>query len=424
MNLFEQAINYLDTLPVFSPAAIADKTQVMALDQLNILLERLDHPENKLKFVHVGGTNGKGSTCAFLRQILTHAGYKTGSFTSPELYRITERIRINGEEISKEDFGRLMQIVIHKVEEMKEEGLKSPSPFEIVLAMGFLYYLEQNCDIVILEVGLGGIDDATNVIPSPLLAILTTISLDHTEILGNCLEEIAQKKAGIIKKDSSVLLYPQTESVSAVIQDHCKKVNANLIFAQLPSKFDFLSLEKQCFSFRGEKYEIGLLGNYQSNNAAMAIQAASILNQKGFSISQSAIKEGLKQAKWPARFELIKKDPIIFLDGGHNPEGSRALVDSFKALYPNKKITFIVGILCDKDYLSMLNILAEIANEFYTIPVPSPRALLASKLADEINNGIGKATAFDSLESALNHLSKNEIYCICGSLYLNKGIKF
>ena len=301
---YHEFMDYLAKMPAFSPQNVEKGKDPFTLDNIILLLSRLGNPQERLKYIHIAGTNGKGSTSAFLNQILIESGYKVGIFTSPFLERFTEQIRINNEEISEEALAAVATKVCEITDSMLENGDSLPSEFEMICSIAFLYFMQESCDIVILETGLGGRLDATNVISTPELALITSISLDHTQVLGDTLEKIALEKAGIIKSGCDVLLYPQYEEVENVFDFVCKECNATLHRAFLPNcatsydltgqTFDLCSSAKKC---ELKNLHISLLGHYQINNAAMAVHAALLLRQKGYSITEENIRLGLANAQ-------------------------------------------------------------------------------------------------------------------------------
>ncbi len=381
------------------------------------LCRMLGNPQKKLKFIHVAGTNGKGSTCAMLSRILHAQGYRIGLFVSPYVDRFNERIQLNDEPISDEDLAALVSEVAPIVDSMQIPVTE----FEIVAAIAFLYYARQNCDYVVLEVGLGGELDATNVIDTPLLAIITAIDYDHMHILGNTIGEIAQAKAGIIKDNGTVLFYGEHQDALPVIQDACERHHAKLNICDrstiVPESYD---LHGQSFSYRNYCHlKLGLLGQYQMNNAATVIDAVELLRQTGVAISDEAIREGLMQTKWPARFELLRETPPFFVDGGHNPHGVRGTVETYRRLFGNEKATVVMGMMRDKDVGKSISLLLPIAKTFYTAAPDNPRSMPAEELAQEIRALGGKAEAFDSVREAILSAKQSEgIVLAVGSLYM------
>jgi dihydrofolate synthase/folylpolyglutamate synthase len=420
----KEAIRYFADFPAFSPKEIAGGRQKMDLESLRILLLRLGNPQDQLKFVHIGGTNGKGSVSAFLHQILLESHLVCGVFNSPAIDHFTEQMRVGTEEISLEELGKITEKIKKISDEMETEGIRRPSQFESVLAVAFYWFLQRKCELVILEVGLGGRDDATNVIQESELTILTSISRDHTELLGDTLPQIAAVKAGIIKPGGSVLLYPQREGVRKVIAQACERTGAKLFEAKMPKLIcKDITKEKYRIKFDldGEKYRISLLGIYQANNAAMAVQAAKLLQSKGWKIEEDAIRRGLEETKWPGRFEWMSDHPVVLADGSHNEDGVRALAESLNWWFPGHKITFVAGVLADKNYPMMMRQLIPMAEAFYTVMPPNPRALSAEKLAEFLRaeGSIKRIQPCASVSEAIRNArdTKPEILCVLGSLY-------
>ncbi len=405
----------------------------LGLERIEALLEALGNPQNELRFVHIAGTNGKGSTGACLQTVLQKAGYKTGFYTSPHLARFSERMRINGEEISDEDLARITWRVKAAVEGLDE----APTCFEIITAIGLCYFAEQACDIVVLEVGLGGRIDATNIIPAPELAVVVGIDLDHTHILGNSIEGIAHEKAGIIKPGCSVVMGQQKPEVAAIVAEHAHRAAAPL-YAFDADKLQVSHMAQEDALYTEFTYEgfptvrIHLLGEYQPLNASCALLSVAALRDKGWEISDEALLAGLSEARWPGRFELIGTDPAVILDGGHNPQGARSLSESLKAVFPGKRVVFVMGVLEDKDYAVMLEELVPLASHVVCITPPhSDRALSADKLARAVrwtmqdmvgcSRCVRAHTAEDmasALDLACGLKEDGELIVVCGSLYL------
>lgn len=394
----------------------------LGLQNVRTLMQYLGNPQDRLKIVHVGGTNGKGSTVSFLSHILMRSGYKTGIYTSPYIERFTERIRIGDEEIGEDDLGRLTESVRDATEEMLRDGYGQPTEFEIVCAIAFLYFTEQECDICVVEVGLGGRLDATNVIPCPLLAVITTISYDHMEYLGNTLGQIAFEKAGIIKRGGDVLLYPQEKEAGEVFLQVSREREACLHHAAMPERILSADLSGTVFLLNGREYRIRMLGLNQTKNASMAVHAAVLLQKKGYSISEDDIREGLWDTTWPGRFELRRKDPCVILDGAHNLEGMQVLAENLRLYFGDKKIRLIIGILKDKEYGKMLDVILPKADCAYAVCPPSDRALPAGELAGEIRKRSAIPTVIEpdpakAYDEAVGKSSREDVVVACGSLY-------
>lgn len=400
-----------------------------------IMLEKLGNPQKDFRVIHVAGTNGKGSVSAFLRSILECAGLKTGLFTSPHLVRFTERIQAGGKEISKEDAARLGQILLSM-----DFGV-CPTMFDYTLAMAMLYFKEQKCDVVILETGLGGKYDSTNACGVPDVAVITKIGFDHMHILGNTLKEIAAEKAGIIKHGSAVVLQSQEKEVMDVLLAAAQKEQIQELKITEWEKIKILPSVngRQCFSYdKIEHLSMKMLGIHQYENAAAAILAAEMFLYKYFKekLSSSekkngiireslwqtvllAVRNGIESAQWKGRMELVCENPFFLMDGAHNSCGTAALKNSLKQLYPNEKFHFIMGVMADKDYETMLEQLLPLAIDFKTVTVEADRALDAQKLADCIQKKGVSAVCCKNIEEALPDFSvdSTEKTIAFGSLY-------
>ena len=388
--------------------------QQPGLDRIRRLLGRLGNPQEKLKFVHIAGSNGKGSTAAMLSSVLTAAGLKTGLYTSPHLWRFHERFQVDGVPISGEDLAEITAQVLEAAEDETE--------FELMTAIGMVYFLKAECDIVVLETGLGGRLDSTNVIPAPEAAVITHIGLEHTELLGDTVEKIAAEKAGIIKPGCSAVLYGQSLEAEAAVERACGVVNVPLS-RTAPAEPVSSGLEGQCFTYRGRgPYSISLLGEYQVHNAAVVLETVDALRRRGWEISEKAVQSGLSQARWPGRLELARRSPDVILDGGHNPQCMEALARALGELYPGKKLIFLIGVLADKDWSTMLGELLPLAKEFYTITPDSPRAMPAQELAEYLEargvRAVPCGTVRDGLDRALAAAGPKDVVCACGSLYM------
>ena len=381
------------------------------------LFARLGNPQAGQNFIHVAGTNGKGSTCAMLAEILKCAGYKVGLFISPHLERYTERIQINGEEISQKDWDRLEKQVNEAA-----VGLETVE-FDRITALGFLKFKEEACDVVVLEVGLGGRLDATNIIENPILCAIASIGLDHTELLGNTIPEIALEKAGIIKEGSNVVIQHQKEEALKVFKDKASEMQANLTITD-PSQetVHSISLDGQVISYKSHKgLKLSLLGSYQYKNVALVLDCIDEL-RKTLKIPEDAIKDGLANVVWPGRFEILRKSPLVILDGAHNPNGAEELAECIKAYIPKKKVHFVMGVLKDKDYEAMLDIMAPLAKRFTVVTPPSTRALSAKSLKTliETKYHVPAETAqsvTEGIKNATEHQDFKEQVVIFGSLY-------
>ena len=384
------------------------------------LLERLGDPQKRLKFVHITGTNGKGSTAAMVSSMLTRAGLRTGLYTSPHLWTFHERFQVDGVPISDGLLGELGELVINAGEGMADP----PTECELMTALGMEFFLRAGCDIVVLEVGLGGRLDSTNVIPAPEAAVITNIGLEHTQELGGTCALIAHEMAGIIKPGSSAVLYRQSREVEEVVEEACKAAGCPLTITALDT-LEVLEAGRdgQTFRYRGKgPFHISLLGRHQLYNAAVALDTVWAMAARGWKIDDQAVTLGLQEAVWPARMELARRDPDVLLDGGHNPQCMSALHAALEELYPDRKIIFLTGVLGDKDYQGMVGEMLPLAKCFVTITPDSPRALSAGELADYLETRGARAipcqTTAQGLERALALAGPEDVVCACGSLYM------
>jgi len=394
----------------------------LGLHNIAALLDLMGNPQDKLRYVHVAGTNGKGSTAAFISSILAASGYRTGIYTSPYIQRFTERIKINDTEISEDDLARITGFVKGKVDIMLEHGENHPTEFEIVTAIAFQYYYEQRCEVVVLEVGLGGRFDSTNIIKTPDLAVITTISYDHTDRLGNTLSEIAFEKAGIIKPGGEVISYMQEKEVSDVIGNVCGEMDASLHYV------DFTGIELKKFGMEGQRFnydnydglEISLLGEYQLKNAAVALKAAELLMTKGYTITSESIRKGLRNARWPGRLEVLSTNPVFLIDGAHNIEGANVLRKALDMYFPGRRMTFILGVLKDKDYKSMIKAVIPDCHRVIAVTPDNERALPAVELAEAIKpyckNVYVSGTIEEAVGTCIKTAAQDEVICAFGSL--------
>ena len=390
------------------------------LSRTQTLLKTLGNPEKKLKFVHIAGTNGKGSTAAMTASMLRAAGYTVGLFTSPHLYRFNERIVVDGTPVSDDMLVEVVQRILTASEALTDH----PTEFELMTAVGMEVFCQSGCDIVVLEVGLGGRLDSTNVITTPEVAVITNIGLDHTGILGDTREKIAAEKAGIIKAKGDVVCYGQSQEVEDVVRATCDAVGAHLI-CSCPEELlvEESNLEGQTFFYRGNgPFHISLLGAHQLKNAAVALEIADMLQRRGWNIPTDAIQSGLAQAQWAGRLELIGRSPDFIVDGGHNAQCVDALITSIEGLYPvGAKFVFLIGLMGDKDYPDMVARAVPLASGFVTIAVDSPRALspvaLAQHLAQYHLPTVACDTVADGVRAALTMAGKDGMICAFGSLY-------
>lgn len=414
---YEEAVEYICGInPLFCAPG---------LDRVLRLCEGLGHPERRLKFIHVAGTNGKGSFCSMMSSVLHAAGYKTGLFTSPNIKEFNERIQINGKNIPNE---RLVELT-ERIRPIADAMTDKPTEFELITAIAFEYFADEKCDVVVLEVGLGGRLDATNVIREPLLSVITGIALDHTAILGDTVEKIAAEKAGIIKDGAPVLFGGDSDAAFGVISEIARERGSD-IFRTDGSALGNIhaDLSGSSFDYRDRKaVEIKLLGLYQPQNASTVLDAIDILKCRGMDIPESAVREGLLSAVWHARFEKVCDSPLIIFDGAHNPQGIRQAVASIKHYFGGKKVYILTGVLRDKDYTAIARMLSEVACRAFTLTPDSKRALNASEYAQVLGSLGIQAAPYESIESAFRAAQKaasdDGVHLIClGSLYTYKSL--
>ena len=395
------------------------KGSIPGLGRTQELLQRIGNPEKRLKFVHIAGTNGKGSTAAMTASILRKAGYRTGLYTSPYIYRFHERMQIDGEQIADEDLAAITEFVKPHAQAMTE----SPTEFELVSCIAFEYFARKGCDIVVLEVGMGGAMDSTNVIEVPEVAVITNIGLDHTEYLGDTVEKIAETKSGIFKEGGNAVVYRSTPSVEAVYERICKERNVSL------KKADFDSLRLKSHGLDGQVFDCGsrrdlmlpLLGDHQLHNAAVVLAIADTLIQKGWKISEENIRDGIRDVSWPGRFDIVGRDPLFIIDGGHNPQCIEALVKNIQDYLQGKRVIALTGVLADKDYGDMYKPVMPLVNQFVCVTPPNPRKLDSAELAQHLIRAGAEATPCETIEEgvrlALKLAGSDGVVLCFGSLY-------
>ena len=418
---YEEAAAYFAGIPPFVPRKVKPGEELFNLDLIRVLLMRLGNPEKKIAAVHITGTNGKGSTSAFLTQMLTEGGYKTGLYTSPAMTRITERIRIGLTEIPEAAFAAYAERVRAEAEKMAAAGEGSPSEFEQVTALAFLYFTEEACDIAVIEAGLGGRLDATNVIPAPLLAIFTPVSFDHMEVLGDTLALIAAEKAGIIKPGTgAVLSAPQEEEVLQVLKGRAAEMGVPFYTAGLPDNAPGDASLHETVLPDGTLRDVSFAGSYQRGNASLAAAAVRLLADR-FPVSEAAVRRGAETMRWPGRYELLQTDPCVIADGAHNAAGVRTLMESLSGQYPGKRFIFITGVLADQPVDEMLDAAAPYAKMFFTVTPDSVRALPAEALCERLRERGLKAEACESaaaaVRRALDAADVSDVICAFGSFY-------
>ncbi|MEH2957870.1 folylpolyglutamate synthase/dihydrofolate synthase family protein [Candidatus Merdisoma sp. JLR.KK006] len=377
---------------------------ILGLDTITELLNRLGNPQDDLKFVHIAGTNGKGSILAYVSTILKEAGYRVGRYISPTIFEYRERIQVNEEYISEEAVARLAQRIYEKGQEMLAEGLAHPTAFEVETAMAFLYFQEMNCDIVVLETGMGGLTDATNVVKTTLISAFASISMDHMGFLGNTLEEIAKIKAGIIKPNTMVVSTAQNPEVRKVLEATCRQQRASYHEIREEEITDRqVSFEEQSFTYKGwKKLRPGILGSCQLENAAAAAEVIYELRDLGYPVSEEAIRQGLEKTRWIGRFTIVDEDPLFIVDGAHNRDAADRLLETLKLYVPHKRKVFIIGVLADKEYDYIMSRLVPEAERIVTVMTPNnPRALPAKKLAETVKQYNSEVEAAQSIREAV-----------------------
>lgn len=397
------------------------------MERIEALCNAFDNPQDKLKFVHVAGTNGKGSTCTMISEILKSAGYKVGLFTSPYVVDFRERLQINSEIIGKDELAKIISEIKPVVETLSSKGIE-PTEFEIITLAGFLYFLKENCDIVVLEVGLGGKLDSTNIIKRSEVSVITSISMDHMDILGDTLLKIAEQKCGIFKESGTVVSYIQPDfSVERYIKEKAKQMNCDYVSADLNGiRLVHDEIDGSTIIYAGVSFKIPLTGKHQIYNFSTAISAINVLKKKGWNITQSNMIDGMKNVKVPARVEIVGHNPLVIIDGGHNPEGIDALCFCLQKYCKDKKIIAVFGMMKDKDYKYCVGKIAPLCSKIYTTTASNSRCLSAKELAKTVKPYCSKVKAIDkpdkAYSNALKKANKEDVVIVCGSLYLASDI--
>lgn len=411
---YEEALQYINQLN--------SKGIALGLERIEALLDRLGNPQKGQRFVHVAGTNGKGSVCAFLDSALREAGLRVGRYISPTLYDYRERIQINGQYISKQAVASLLTTIQQACAQMERQGLEPPTVFEVETALAFLYFAEQHCDYVLLEVGMGGRLDSTNVITQPVLSIITPISLDHTRMLGDHLAAIAAEKGGIVKPHCPAVLGPQQPEAQAVLTARCQQCGIT------PLQVDVNQIQKQQWSWQGQQFSygrwsqltIGLSGDYQRVNGAIAIEALQLLQKEEPALTDEAIRAGLAKARWPGRFEIIGQAPLFVVDGAHNPAGAQALAQTLQEHFAGKRIWLLLGVFRDKDYQQIGAILSGCSQTVFCFQPQHERGLEAELLAAAVAPYFQQVQVAESAEQAvqqvLQRADREDVVVSCGSL--------
>ena len=397
------------------------------LERVSALLARLGDPQQRLKFVHVAGTNGKGTTCTLISSALCRAGYRTGLYTSPYVLDFRERFQIDGEMILPEELIEEVERVAPAAEAVEAAG-EPVTEFEFITALALDWFARRHCDVVVLEVGLGGRFDATNVIDVPEVAVITSISLDHTAILGDTLEQIAFEKGGIIKAGGRVVLYPdQGPGVRETVEALCRERGAALTVPDLSRVTETgASIEGTSFTLDGAAYRTPFLGEHQVKNAVTALAALELLKTRGFALSEEDVRAGLEQAFIPARMEILHREPLCLLDGGHNPGCAAALKDALERYVPGRRVA-ILGIMADKDSREYLRLVGPLFDEIFTLAPDNPRALDAESLAQVAREFCPRVTPTqtvgEALARAMKALGNEDSLIVCGSFYLAGEIR-
>ena len=377
----------------------------LGLERMSDLLCRLGNPQKELKFIHVAGTNGKGSVCAMLSEIFIAEGKKTALYTSPFVISFRERMKINGEMISEAELASCAETVFCVAEKMDD----TPTEFEIVTAIALLWFYESKCDIVVLEVGLGGIYDATNIIPPPLVSVITSISLDHTEYLGDTLKSVAENKAGIIKKGAPVVVsFSQAPEVLEVMEKKALETGSEVVICKNETEF----YNGKSFMYKGKRYDLSMLGVHQVQNAVTAVETASLLGAKS-----TSIYKGIKNARLPARAELVSREPAVIIDGAHNIDGVEMLCRTVRRFFSDKKIITVCAMMEDKLWQESLLKIESVSDVIIATSASNPRSLKASKISEYLHCE-GYENPKEAFKKALKYYDKNSLIIVCGSLYL------
>lgn len=402
---YREALDYIESIQSYGI--------VPGLESITELCGLLGNPQDRLKFVHIAGTNGKGSTLAYISTVLTCAGYRVGRYVSPAIFEYRERIQVNGRNITQKAFCEGVEIIRNACYEMVAKGLPHPTPFEVETALGFWYFDKTGCDVVVLETGMGGLYDATNLIRTTEVAVLASVSMDHMAFLGKTLAEIAEHKAGIMKAGCDAVSMEQEPEVMEVVRRVAGEKGCRLRVADARAilrlkRGSGRMLERQQFDYRGDDglslkgLEIRLAGSFQPGNALLAIETLRVLRDKGYRITEEALRKGLRETVWRGRFSVISRKPLFVADGAHNEDAARQLARSVEFYFTNKRIIYIMGILRDKEYDKVIALTHAYADQIITVTPPdNPRAMSAYELAQEIAKVHPKVTAAGSLEEAV-----------------------
>lgn len=376
---------------------------ILGLESIRELMGELEEVQNELSVIHVAGTNGKGSVCAMLESVLTEAGYQVGKYTSPAVFQPEECYRINRKNINRQEFVEVISRVKAACDRMIERGLAQPTVFEVETAAAFLYFYQKNCDIVILETGMGGATDATNIIRKSLVSVLTSVSRDHMGFLGETLEEIAKVKAGIIKKEGNVVAGAVTDEVREVVDEVCRECKASVVYTDIRQVENVRITDRRlCFHHAqlGE-IKLKLMGKYQVQNALCAIEVIQQLVKQGYHISAEQLKQGLEQTEWEGRFSCLCQEPLFIMDGAHNEAAAQELRETLEMGFTKCKIIYIIGVLADKEHEKMLRCMLPLAEKVFTITPHNPRAMAGEELAKEARKYHRDVTFVPKIEEAV-----------------------
>lgn len=414
---YQQALDYI--------SATASRAGKPGLERIQTLMAGLGNVQNELRFVHLAGTNGKGSTSCMLASVLQQAGYKTGLFVSPFITRFNERVQINGEHIPDE---KLAEIVA-RIKPIADAMSGTCTEFELITAAAFVWFAEEHCDIVVLETGLGGRLDATNIIERNECAVITNIGIDHTDFLGNTIEDIAYEKACILKAGCPVVAYASAQGAMDVLTAYALQHGNPMTVAD----FDAIEpvsadLTGQSFRYKGSEYRIHLLGPHQQKNASVVLETVEALRKQGWRITHENVRDGLREARWPARFELLHSLPIVFVDGAHNMQGVESLGAAVEQYLAGRRIVCLTGVLADKNWQNMMAVLEGFASDFITVTPDSPRALTAEALAEHLAQRGKWAWAAESVQEGMDMaiaraLETDSVIVACGSLYMASEVR-
>lgn len=412
---YTEAREYLDNV---SASGI-----ILGLDSIRALMEELENPQDDLRIVHIAGTNGKGSILSYTKNILMDAGYRVGCYSSPSVFGYLERFQIDGEWMTESEFPELVQKVKDAADRMTAKGLNHPTVFELETAIAFEYFKERKCDYVMLETGMGGDLDSTNVIKSPLVCAFASISMDHIGILGNTLREIATCKSGIIKPDAAVVTGPQDSEAMEVLAAAAESMGCRITHTEDCIRKEH-SPEGQTFLYKGREYFIKLLGRHQLRNAAVAIEVASALQKTGAAVTEENIRNGLAETRWPGRLEIIRKDSKIWiLDGAHNAAAAECLAETLRECWPDTKFTAVTGVFRDKEYSKIAAILSDVLNHAICIDLPDGSRSLPKEELAAVYEKVGvKSDVSDSIETAIKEATSDAVL-VTGSLSLLRSAK-